>query len=337
MKLSRAELILRANILAGHNTLLVGAPGVGKTDVYTKIAADEGMELVVMHPVVADPTDFKGLPWVNQGSDEARFLPFGDLAKLCKTTKKTLVLLDDIGQAPPAVQAAVMQLLLKREIDGHKISDKVVFAAATNRREDRAGVSGILEPVKSRFATILHVEPDLESWLDWALQSGIEESICAFLRYRPEMLHQFSPTANITNSASPRTWASLDKQVKLGLPREAELHAYSGSVGEGAAVEYTGFKRCYTELPEWDEILNSPDVARIPATPSALYAVATSIAFQVDRKTFKDVIIYINRMPEEFGVLTIRDAVRKDPKIVNSPAWVAFLQSGLGKLCTGND
>ena len=337
MKLSQAQLILQANIAAGLNTLLVGAPGVGKTDIYEQTAAQLGMQFICMHPVVSDPTDFKGLPWAEAGEDHATFKPFGDLVKLCKTRKPTLVLIDDIGQAAPAVQAALMQLLLKREIDGAKISDKVVFAAATNRREDRAGVSGILEPVKSRFATIVHVEPDLESWLEWAIPAGISESICAFLRFRPELLHRFEPTADITNSPCPRSWASLDKQVKLNMPRSVELPAFSGAIGDGAAVEYTGFKRVYTELPDFDEILSSPEHARVPESPSALYAVSTSVAFQIDKKNFSDVIKYIYRLPEEFGVLTIRDAVRKEPKIVNTPAWTAFLNSDLGRLCTGND
>ncbi len=41
-------------------------------------------------------------------------------------------LLDDLGQAPPAVQAAAMQLLLARRVNGHAVSDHVTFLAATN-------------------------------------------------------------------------------------------------------------------------------------------------------------------------------------------------------------
>ena len=67
--------------------------------------------------------------------------------------------LDDLGQAPMSVQAAAMQLILARRINGFKISDKVIFMAATNRREDKAGVTGILEPVKSRFAWIVELVP----------------------------------------------------------------------------------------------------------------------------------------------------------------------------------
>ncbi len=72
-------------------------------------------------------------------------------------TKLTACFIDDLGQATPAVQAAAMQLILARTLNGHRVSDHVVFIAATNRRTDRAGVSGILEPVKSRFATLVEL------------------------------------------------------------------------------------------------------------------------------------------------------------------------------------
>ena len=91
------------------------------------------------------------MPFVTDG--QAEFLPFGDLRALIQADKDTVFFLDDLGQAPPTVQAAAMQLILARRINGHHVSDSVTFIAATNRKQDKAGVSGILEPVKSRFAT----------------------------------------------------------------------------------------------------------------------------------------------------------------------------------------
>ncbi len=124
-----------------------------------------------MHPVVSDPTDFKGLPGII--GDKAEFLPFGDLRQMIEADKPTIVFLDDLGQAPAVVQAACMQLLLARQINGKKISGHIVFIAATNRREDRAGVTGILEPVKSRFKTILDLEVSADEWTEWAFKNNM--------------------------------------------------------------------------------------------------------------------------------------------------------------------
>src|SRR5690606_27326440 len=103
--------------------------------------------------------------------------------------------LDDLGQASPMVQAAYMQLLLARRIDGHVLPDCVTFVAASNRKQDRAGVSGLLEPVKSRFTCIMEIEPDLDSWIDWALGEGLPAELIAFLQFRgSELLHAPNPT-----------------------------------------------------------------------------------------------------------------------------------------------
>src|SRR5688572_28860406 len=136
--------------------LIKGKPGIGKSDITEQAAIAANCKLIISHPVVSDPTDYKGLPFAMNG--EAHFLPYSDLKKLIDAKEPTVFFLDDLGQAPAAVQAACMQLILARQLNGHKISDFVTFLAATNRKEDKAAVSGLLEPVKSRFASIVELE-----------------------------------------------------------------------------------------------------------------------------------------------------------------------------------
>jgi MoxR-like ATPase len=153
--------------------LIKGRPGVGKTDIVKQAAEACNARLIISHPVVSDPTDYKGLPFADPDGKTARFLPFGDLAELRTAQEETVFFLDDLGQAPAAVQAACMQLILARRINGHQISDHVTFLAATNRREDKAGVMGILEPVKSRFSAIVELVPDALEWSEWALKENL--------------------------------------------------------------------------------------------------------------------------------------------------------------------
>src|SRR5271156_3640100 len=149
VKPSQLLTLLSHTIPARMAGLICSGPGTGKSSIGEQACGEADADCIVMHPVVSDPTDFKGMPWVGDGG--ATFLPFGDLQKLVNATKLTACFIDDLGQATPAVQAAAMQLILARTINGHRVSGQVVFIAATNRRTDRAGVSGILEPVKSRF------------------------------------------------------------------------------------------------------------------------------------------------------------------------------------------
>ncbi len=64
-------------------------------------------------------------------------------AKVVTAKRLTVVFLDDIGQSPPAVQAALMQLILARRVNGHRLSDHVVFCGATNDTMHLAGVAGL--------------------------------------------------------------------------------------------------------------------------------------------------------------------------------------------------
>ena len=162
MRASQLTSFLAAAIPARLPVLITGAPGVGKSQIVEQAAASAGADLILSHPAVADPTDAKGLPWVAKDGESATFLPFGELARAIRAERPTVWFLDDLGQAPAAVQASFMQLLLARRVNGHALPEHVSFVAATNRRTDRAGVSGILEPVKSRFVSMIGLEPNLD-------------------------------------------------------------------------------------------------------------------------------------------------------------------------------
>lgn len=190
-------------------TLVTGAPGIGKSDIIAQATKDAGAELIITHPVVSDPTDYKGLPFASSG--EAHFLPFADLKRLIDAKVPTNFFIDDFGQAPSAVQAAIMQLLLARRVNDHKVSDFVTFTSATNRKQDRAAVAGILEPVKSRFMTIVELECSTDDWVRWALTNGMPIELIAFIRYRPDLLHNFEPSKDLVNTPSPRTVAAVGK------------------------------------------------------------------------------------------------------------------------------
>src|SRR4051794_32553163 len=137
MLIDVAKRVVRRKIAAGLEVLLVGAPGVGKTQLVYELAQEEGYDVILSHPAVEDPTDVKGVPFPSKDGETACFLPYGILAQAMPATKRTLWFIDDLGQAHEDVQAAYMQLLLGGQIGGHKIPDCVRFIAATNRKQDR--------------------------------------------------------------------------------------------------------------------------------------------------------------------------------------------------------
>jgi hypothetical protein len=304
--------------------LIKGSPGVGKTAVAIQACAETDTELIISHPVVSDPTDFKGLPFPIKDGTEATFLPFGDLLQLIKAEKSTVFFLDDLGQAPASVQASAMQLLLARRINGHMVSDHIVFLAATNRRQDKAAVQGILEPVKSRFASIVELEVNVDDWVKWAFEHNMPPELIAFIRFRPNLLHEFKPTADIINTPNPRTVAFVGNMMNKGIPVDSEYEIIAGAAGEGFAAEFLGFLKVYKELPDIEKLIAHPDDADVPEKPDMLYAVCGALAAKVNKKNFANIIKFTERLPGEFQVLLIKDSIKRNKSLANTKDFSAW-------------
>ena len=323
MKPSDLYEFLKTQIPAGNTIMIKGKPGVGKSDIIAQICNELGVDMIIEHPSVADPTDYKGLPFASDG--KAEFLPFGSLRKIIEATEPTVYFLDDLGQASPAVQKATMQLLLARRVNGHKVSDSVVFITATNGHMDRAGVTGILEPVKSRHTTIIELEPDMEDWVKWALKNNVPTELIAFIRFRPNLLMDFQPTNEIKNSPCPRTVANVGRLLNSKIPKHIEFEVYSGAAGEGFAAELMGFLQIYRNLPNPDVVLMKPDKADVPDDPATLYAICGALANRASEANMERLVVYANRLPSEFSVLLIRDSHEINPKIAETRSFIDWV------------
>jgi hypothetical protein len=306
----------------GLPILIKGSPGIGKSDIVSQACRAAGAELIISHPVVSDPTDYKGLPFAS--GNEAHFLPFNELKQLIEAKVKTVFFLDDLGQAPPAVQAACMQLILAREINGKKISDFVTFIAATNRKEDKAGVSGLLEPVKSRFASIVELEVNTDDWVQWALGANMPIELIAFIRYRPALLNDFKASKDIVNSPCPRTVAYVGKMQNAGLPTDLQFDCFTGAAGEGFASEYVAFLKIFRDLPNIDKILMAPDTVPVPNEPGVLYAIAGALASRMNDMNAANAFRYLKKLPAEIGVACVKDTLVKNDKIVHTRAYIEW-------------
>jgi len=320
--------LLKVAIPKKRNILIVGSPGLGKTDIVTDVCKELGVELIISHPVVSDPTDYKGLPFLTKenGIEEAKFLPFSDLKDLITANKPTVFFLDDLGQAPASVQAAAMQLLLARRINGHIVSPNVSFIAASNRRQDKAGVQGILEPVKSRFASIIELEASLKDWCEWAIQHNMPPELIAFVRFRENnnqsILCNFNPSLDMSNSPCPRTIANVGIWMNDKIPPHLEFEVFKGAAGEAFATEFTSFLRISRSLPDPDEVIANPNKAEIPSKPDVMFALLGAIAYRADEKNMDNIVTFANRLPSEFSVLLIKDCITKNVKLAKTNAFV---------------
>lgn len=302
-----------------------GPPGCGKTHIIMEAAKEAGFDVILSHPAISDPTDFRGFPAKDADGQHATFLPFGEVWQAIKAEKPTVFFLDDMGQASESTMKALMQLVWGRRLNGFTLPDHIVFCAATNDIGNKAGVTGILEPVKSRFHTIVALETSLDSWCGWALRRNppIPIELIAFLRSCPKALNEFTPTRELTNSPCERNWSHFADWLNAGI-RTFEVLA--GCVGKGRATEYLAFEDMAKNAPSLNAILINPDTEPVPddSHPAMRYLVATGLAARAKRQNMDRVARYLLRMPQPFRVLCYRDAFQRDSEIAKTAAFVAW-------------
>lgn len=324
-----ATLALKLFAQNKRNMMLVGAPGVGKTCLVEQAAKDLDQDVIIFHPVISDPTDMKGMPAIipcNEAKTEylARFIPFESLKRLLNAKKDTIAFADDLGQAAPMVQATWMQLLLTRKLDDKVVSDKITFMSASNRKEDKAGVQGILEPLKSRFVTILELVVDPDIWLEWARQpeTGIHPYVRAFIRWRPKLLWDFQPTNDMTNTPSPRTVEHVSHIMRMNPPANIRPALIAGAAGTAFSQEFNAFIKVVRELPKMKMIIAQPEKVPVPQNISAQYAVVESMLDRISMKRADPFFMYISRFPKEFQGWFYQQVKQLQPDIIRTKAVV---------------
>lgn len=290
-------------VAAGVPVLLWGAPGTGKTSAITAMADGMGVPCETVIAAIREPSDFAGLPIVTAG--EVRFAP-PRWAQRLATAEKGVLFLDEISTAPPAVQAALLRVVLERVVGDLPLPAGVVVIAAANPPEQAADGWDLAAPLANRFCHLdWTVEPaafahglvnGFEKPEVPKLPAGWEDDIpftrglvAGFITVRPGLACELPTDAARAGRGwpSPRTW---DMAARLwaaagaaGASTEAETALITGAVGEGPGIELLMW-HLEMDLPDPEEVLADPDAFEVPERHDRAHAVLTSVAAAVAAK-----------------------------------------------------
>ena len=235
--------ILSLEIKNNQKTLLVGPPGCAKTARLAQAAKDNGMRLIVLRASLSERVDFGGCLVPDMALGVTRSLPLELLQDLQTTKEPTLLLLDDLGQAPIDTQSAIMRLF-----DDGFLSPSVLICGATNRPGDKAGVTALCEPLRSRFNSAYIIptpneqdltdggvmlgdwKTELNGWLEWAINNGASAEIIAWHRAtNGRTLYAWKAHSNpAVRMPDFRSWGCLIGRLNMGM----------NSLPQVAAVEW---------------------------------------------------------------------------------------------------
>ncbi len=264
----------------GIPVLLWGRPGVGKSS-FLEGLHQENFPVLTLIASIHDPTDFSGLPiqengkvkyaipeWVEQFGEDGNGLLF----------------LDELTTAPPAVQAALLRVVLERKVGFHDLPALVRIVAAANPPDLMTGGWELSPPLRNRF---VHLQWDLPTAVYLtALEKGFVTAelptidpvehraklpewkllVSAFLKIAPNLLHT-APDSDPYAFASPRSWdfaaalmtscelLGLSPLQKKGNNTTINMELLKGCLGEGAAIPFIEFLK-NLKLPDPIKVLD---------------------------------------------------------------------------------
>ena len=285
---------------AGVPTLLWGAPGTGKTSALRALADAAGWPCEVVIASIREPSDFAGLPIVVDG--EVRFAP-PLWARRLADVGTGLLFLDELSTAPPAVQAALLRVVLERVVGDLELPDGIRVVAAANPPDQAADGWDLSPPLANRFCH-LDWEVDSRSFseglaggfaapavprlsADW--EQGVAATrglVAAFTTVRPGLVLVPPSDRSAAGRAwpSPRSWDQVARLLAAaraaGAGDEATAALLTGSVGEGPGLEFLAWVT-EMDLPDPEVVLADPDSFVLPERGDRAYAALTSIAAAV--------------------------------------------------------
>ncbi|WP_432029804.1 AAA family ATPase [Streptomyces sp. 1222.5] len=275
-------------VTADLPVLLWGEPGIGKTAALTQLATALDLPLTTVIASVHEPSDFSGLPVV--GDDPAvQGVPMAppDWAVRLVRAGRGLLFLDELSTAPPAVQAALLRLVLERRIGTLRLPPGVRVVAAANPRSSAADGWELSPPLANRFvhlqwthdhdvvvrglggtwprATLPRLQPErLTGAVSYA-----RRAVCAFLTARPGLVHRLPGGESRRGGAwpSPRSWEAtlrlLAFATAAGASRDVLSLLVRGTVGDGPGLELlAALDRM--DLPDPETLLADPAGAELP-------------------------------------------------------------------------
>ena len=275
-------------VAADLPVLLWGEPGIGKTAALTQLAEELDLPLTTVIASVHEPSDFSGLPVV--GDDPAeQGVPLAppDWAVRLVRAGRGLLFLDELSTATPAVQAALLRLVLERRIGSLQLPPGVRIVAAANPRASAADGWELSPPLANRFVHLLWAHdhevvvrglggtwpratlPKLDAALLPQAVDRARRAVCGLLGTRPALVHRLPSTETRRGGAwpSPRSWdmalSLIAFATAAGSSRDVLSLLVRGTVGDGPGLELLAWLD-RMDLPDPEVLLADPGAAELP-------------------------------------------------------------------------
>ena len=262
------------NLPANISVLVKGDTGIGKSDVVKQIGEMLDLPVLDWRLSTFSEGDILGLPELVDGT--TRFAPNARFLSACH--KPHLLFLDEGNRATNEVQQIAFQIVLDRELNGHKLHPETRIFMAINEGNDFD--VNEMDPALTRRFWVTELSVGVKPWLSWADKNNIDPMIKKFIKkYPAHLMHEGQRTPGEVYPY-PASWDRLNSSLAhAGLKpssfagKDTPDNAFyfcAGFVGSATTAAFLDYVRNYRLKIGADDILNNfeeveADISELPS------------------------------------------------------------------------
>ena len=211
--------------------LLMGPPGIGKTQIMEQIAAETGVGLVAYTITHHTRQSAVGLPFIEKrtyGGQEfsvTEYTMSEILSAVYQMMERTgiregILFLDEINCVSETLAPMMLQFLQCKTFGNQRLPEGWLIVAAGNPPEYNKSVRDFDVVTLDRVKRI-DVEEDFAVWKEYARARGLHGAVISYLDIRKENFYRIETTVDGLQFATARGWEDLSEMIyayeKLGL------------------------------------------------------------------------------------------------------------------------
>jgi len=254
--------------LPPHIAVLAKGPtGIGKSHIVQQIGRELNMTVIDRRLSQMTEGDIIGLPELTDGV--TRFAPVDWFIRACNDP--VILFFDELNRATIEVQQCAFQIVLDRELNGHKLHPETRVYAAVNEGSEYQVTE--MDPALLRRFFVTSLEPTTDDWLRWAKGANVDSVIIEFIKKYPSHLRHVGELQPGKVYPNPASWDRLGQSLKhsdmspqkiifegVGAVPDIFYPMCTGFIGSETAIAFTDYIRNYEikfspedVLDKWEE------------------------------------------------------------------------------------
>ncbi|MCB6610584.1 ATP-binding protein [[Clostridium] symbiosum] len=323
MKDGRGEYLLPA--VRQRPVLLMGPPGIGKTQIMEQIARECQVGLVSYTITHHTRQSAIGLPYIVEKEYDGKPCSVTEytmseiVASIYDRMEETglkegILFIDEINCVSETLAPMMLQFLQCKTFGNHRIPEGWIIVTAGNPPEYNKSVREFDIATLDRIKKI-DVEADYKVWKEYAVMTDIHPAVTAYLEARPEHFYRIETTVDGKRFATPRGWEDLARFLeiyeKLGKTVDRDV-IYQYIEHPGIAKDFANYLELYSKYKtdyQIERILSGePDTEmarRVAAAPfDERFSVVSLVLSHLNGK-FRDIYLkgrYLELLREKLGM-----------------------------------